>query len=86
MALQEDWLCRELALQGNVVQARAGQGFQVQARTYISCSLQSEILKFRVVLALSKMSIYIPTELCVCVCVCVMAPEECVMHNSLKIC
>ena len=27
------WLCRELALQGNAVQARAGQGFQVQART-----------------------------------------------------
>ena len=25
LALQEDWLCREFALQGNVVQARAGQ-------------------------------------------------------------
>ena len=73
MALQEDWLCRELALQGNVVQARAGQGFQVQARTYINCSLQSEILKFHV-LAPSKMSTY-----------CVMAPEECMMHNSQKI-
>ena len=57
LALLEDWLCRELALQGNVVQARAGQGFQVQARTYINCSLQSEILKFHV-LALSKMSTY----------------------------
>ena len=26
LALQEDLLCNELALQGNVVQARAGQG------------------------------------------------------------
>ena len=43
LALQDDWLCRELALQGNVVQARAGQGFQVQGRTYINYSLQSEI-------------------------------------------
>ena len=63
------WLCSELALQGNVVQARAEQGFQVQARTYINCSLQSEILKFHVLALL-----------------CVMAPEECMMHNSQKIC
>ena len=68
LALLEDWLCRELALQGNVVQARAGQGFQVQARTYINCSLQYKILKFHVYL------------------LCVMAPEECLMHNSQKIC
>ena len=53
----ESWLCTELALQGNVVQDRPRQGFQVQARTYINCSLQSEILKFHV-LALSKMSTY----------------------------
>ena len=50
------WLCRELALQGNVVQARAGQGFQVQARTYIYCSLQSEILKFHVLALLCVMA------------------------------
>ena len=74
LALQDDWLCRELALQGNVVQARAVQGFQVQGRTYINYSLQSEILKFHV-FAPSKMSTY-----------CVMAAEECMMHNSQKIC
>ena len=33
LAEQDDWLCGELALQGNPVQARAGQAFQVQART-----------------------------------------------------
>ena len=50
----ESWLCTELALQGNVVQDRPRQGFQVQARTYINCSLQSEILKFRVLLLYPK--------------------------------
>ena len=43
LALQEGWLCRGLALQGNVVQARAGQGLQVQARTYIHCSFTEEV-------------------------------------------
>ena len=38
LALQEGWLCRRLAQQGNVVQAREGQGLQVQARTYIAVS------------------------------------------------
>ena len=71
------WLWRELAQQGNVVQARAAQGFQVQARTYINYSLQSEILKFNI-LAPSKMSTYCVSS--------VMAPEECMMHNSQKIC
>ena len=31
----------ELALQGNIVQARAGQGLQVQARTYIQANFNS---------------------------------------------
>ena len=42
LALQEGWLCRRLALQGNVVQARAGQGLQLQARTYIHYSFTEE--------------------------------------------
>ena len=36
LAMQEGWLCRGLALQGNAVHARAGKGLQVQARTYIA--------------------------------------------------
>ena len=40
LALQEGWLFRELALQGNVVQARAGQGSQ---RTYIHCSFTEKV-------------------------------------------
>ena len=72
LALQDDWLCRELAPQGNVVQARAG--LPSARQDLINCSLQSEILKFHV-FAPSKMSTY-----------CVMAPEECMMHNSQKIC
>ena len=44
LALQKGWFCRELALQGNVVQARAGQGLQVQARAYIHCSFTEEVV------------------------------------------
>ena len=37
LALQEDWLCRELALQGNVVQVRAGQASKCKpGLTYIA--------------------------------------------------
>ena len=43
LALQEGWLCKRLALQGNVVQGRAVQGLQVQARTYIHCSFTEEV-------------------------------------------
>ena len=43
LAVQEGWLCRELALQGNAVQAREGQGLQVQARTYIHRSFTEEV-------------------------------------------
>ena len=63
LALQEGWLCIGLALQDNVVQARAGQSLQVQARTYTHCSFteevdrQPEILKCHA-LVLSKMSTY----------------------------
>ena len=101
------WLCSELALQGNVVQARAEQGFQVQARTYINCSLQSEILKFRryctfvppppividdssftvaLTLTLGGYKSAIAPKFHVLALLCVMAPEECMMHNSQKIC
>ena len=40
LAPQEGCLCRELALQGNVAQARAGQGLQ---RTYIYCSFTEKV-------------------------------------------
>ena len=43
LVLQEGWLCKGLALQDNVVQGRAGQGLQVQARTYIHCSFTEEV-------------------------------------------
>ena len=37
LTLQEDWLCRELALKGNVVQARAGQASKCKpGLTYIA--------------------------------------------------
>ena len=54
----ESWLC---AGQCSAGMGRAG--FQVQARTYIHCSLQSEILKLHV-LALSKMSVYLLRVIC----------------------
>ena len=63
LVLQEGWLCVGLALQGNAVQARAGQSLQVQARAYIHCCFteeverQPKILKFHA-LALSKMFTY----------------------------
>ena len=43
LALQEGGLCVGLALQRNVVQGRAGQGLQVQARTYIHCGFTEEV-------------------------------------------
>ena len=43
LAPQEIWLCRRLALQDNVVQAREGQSLQVQTRTYIHCSFTEEV-------------------------------------------
>ena len=43
LALQERWLCRGLTLKGNEVQGRAGQGLQVQTRTYIHCSFTEEV-------------------------------------------
>ena len=43
LAQQEGWLCKGLALQGNVEQGRAGQGLQVQARTYIHCSFTEDV-------------------------------------------
>ena len=43
LALQKDWLCRGLAMLDSIVQARAGQGLQVQARTYIHCSFTEEV-------------------------------------------
>ena len=43
LALQEGRLCRGLALQGNVEQARTGQGLQVQVKTYIHCSFKKEV-------------------------------------------
>ena len=43
LAPPEGWLCRGLALQGNLVQAGAGQGLQVQALTYIHYSFTEEV-------------------------------------------
>ena len=43
LVLQEGRLCRELALQRNVVKARADLGLQVQTKTYINCSFTEEI-------------------------------------------
>ena len=43
MALHERLLCKELALQDNVVQARAGQDLQEQAKIYIHCSFTEEV-------------------------------------------
>ena len=50
LALQEGWLCTELALQGNVLQARAGQGLQVQVRTCIHCSFTEEVDRLKYLL------------------------------------
>ena len=44
LALQKGWLYRGLALQGNVVQARAEQGLQKQARTYIYIAVSQKRL------------------------------------------
>ena len=43
LALQKGWLWKGLALQGDVVQGRAEQNLQVEARTYIHCSFTEEV-------------------------------------------